>query len=270
MKARSAGGLAVKAVRIDMLDIKYEFDGIARQQRVGLMALATDWNIEDDLRRLLPTTVKMYTTRIGSTNPITVETLLASAQDITRTARTLLPDEGVDILIYGCTSGAIMLGEDKIARLVAGGTNRTRCINPALSSTVALRALGASKLSILTPYVREINEHLAVHFTTCGFNVLNIAGFELHRDFEMTSIPPDAIVRAAKSMCDPEADALFISCTSMRSAVVINQLEQALSKPVVTSNQALAWHIRQLLGIKTPPFALGRLASRNLSTTLEE
>ena len=57
----------------------------------------------------------------------------------------------------------------------------------------------------------------------------------------------------------PEADAVFISCTALRTADVIEDIEAALGKPIVTSNQALAWHALRLMGYEDSVPGLGRL-----------
>lgn len=254
------------AFRIENVDVSFAFDNIAPNGRVGLMALATDLNIEDDLRRLLPASIKMFTSRIANSNPITIASLRRTAKNIIRTAHTILPDEGVDILIYGCTSGAIILGNDMIAELVAHADPRARCINPADSAEAALNALSAHRISILTPYERPVNDQIAQHFVRRGFDVINIAGFGLTTDFKMSCVPPDAIVEAALSTCHQDADALFISCTSLRAAVVVNELEAKLGRPVITSNQALAWHVRQILRVDTPANDADRLSGVHLPT----
>jgi maleate isomerase len=251
----------MQAFRSESVDLEFTFENITPKGRVGLMALATDLNIEDDLRRLLPASVKMFTSRIANSNPITIASLRNTARNIIRTAHTILPDEGVDILIYGCTSGAIILGNEKIAELIAHADPRARCINPADSAETALNALSARRISILTPYERPVNDQIARHFVRRGFEVLNIAGFDLTTDFRMSCVPPDTIAQAALNTCHPDADALFISCTSLRAAIVINQLEAALGRPVVTSNQALAWHVRQLLRIDKSAMDVDRLSA---------
>jgi maleate isomerase len=48
---------------------------------------------------------------------------------------------------------------------------------------------------------------------------------------------------------DPAAEAYFISCTTIRSAEVIDALEETLGKPVLTSNQAMLWRALRDTGI---------------------
>ena len=66
----------------------------------------------------------------------------------------------------------------------------------------------------------------------------------------------DRVLAAARGVA---ADVCFISCTAIRSAVVIDALETALAMPVITSNQALAWYATRRLGLADTPPGFGRL-----------
>jgi len=68
-------------------------------------------------------------------------------------------------------------------------------------------------------------------------------------------------------VCDADADALFISCTALRSALVVEELEQKLEKPVVTSNQALVWHSLQLMKNRSKVTGFGQLFDRDLANS---
>jgi maleate isomerase len=77
---------------------------------------------------------------------------------------------------------------------------------------------------------------------------------------EMARIAPEIIaaqVREAAS--NVAADACFISCTAIRSAGLIEPLEASLGMPVITSNQVLAWHALQRMGVDRGISGFGRL-----------
>jgi maleate isomerase len=95
--------------------------------------------------------------------------------------------------------------------------------------------------------------------------VLNIAGFGFENDTEMTYISPQDIAESAAKTCHPHADLLFISCTALRASLVIEQIEKQLRKPVVSSNQALAWHSLQLVGYIPPVTGYGQLLAYHSS-----
>jgi maleate isomerase len=78
----------------------------------------------------------------------------------------------------------------------------------------------------------------------------------------MTAVPPAAIAAAAREVCDPAADLLFVSCTALRTSLVVAELEASLGKPVVASNTALLWHALRLIGNADPVSGFGRLLRR--------
>ncbi len=75
----------------------------------------------------------------------------------------------------------------------------------------------------------------------------------------MVRIDATSIIDAARDLCaDAQLDALFLSCTNLRTLEVIAPLEAELGMPVLSSNLVLAWHMSQLAGV--PFSSLGRLA----------
>ena len=102
-------------------------------------------------------------------------------------------------MIYGCTSGTVAIGEDKIEKLIQQGKPGVSVTNPVTAALAAFDFLSARRISILTPYTREVNDSMASFIAEQGIEVLNIAGFDYDSDIEMTSIAPQAIAEAAGS-----------------------------------------------------------------------
>jgi maleate isomerase len=223
-------------------------DAVAPLGRIGLIALATDFNSEQDLRRMYPDGVEVFTNRVLNANPVTLQNLRNMAGDISRAAGGILPGFGLDAMIYGCTSGTVANGAREIEALVHQSCPGIPVTNPVSAALAAFEHLGAKRISILTPYTEEVNLEMASYFTDHGMQIINIAGFGYESDIDMTGIPPQEIANAAVEICDDDADLLFISCTAIRASLVIEEIEQAIDKPVVTSNQALVWHSLRLVG----------------------
>ncbi|MFV1852567.1 MAG: Asp/Glu racemase [Thalassospira sp.] len=241
------------------VDLPYSPDPVGPAGRIGLITLATDFNSEDDLRGILPEDVRLFTTRIENANPVTVENLRAMAGDLPRAAKTLLPGYGVDVAIYGCTSGTAVVGSDKIAELINQGMPGVAVTNPLLAGEMALRAVGAQKIAIVTPYLADVTQSVAEGFVAQGFATTRVMGFGLDNDFDMTALPPEAILEAALNANSDDADAVFISCTAIRSAEIAAEAEKKLGKPVITSNQALIWHALNLLNYEKSVKGFGTL-----------
>ena len=90
-----------------------------------------------------------------------------------------------------------------------------------------------------------------------------MVGLNLSCDIE--DVEPAETRQIVESQVDrPEADAVFISCTGMRTAAIIDVLETSLGKPVVTANQATLWRVRWLAGVSTATSDRGRLLAASL------
>ena len=246
------------------LDIDFDLEDIAPGGRIGLIILATDYNAETDIRRMLPAGTELLTNRVMNVNPLTNENLRAMGADITRAAAGILPGRGVDVMAFGCTSGVAAIGEAEVERRIRNAQPGIPWTNPIAATRAALAALGARNISVLTPYIESVNAELARRFGELGLAVLNIGGFDMEDDTEMSEIPRAAILEGALQVAHPDADALFISCTALRAASIIDELERQLGIPVVTSNQVLVWHCLALLNNQSRVSGYGALFEKRL------
>jgi maleate isomerase len=112
---------------------------------------------------------------------------------------------------------------------------------------------------VLTPYVDAVNERVRAYLAERGLDIVSFGSFHRRTDPEIAAIVPASIAEAAVALDRPDIDGLFISCTALRTLPVIEALEEKLGKPVVTSNQAMAWHALRLAGARRPVEGLGRL-----------
>ncbi|NTX31181.1 Asp/Glu racemase, partial [Burkholderia pyrrocinia] len=128
---------------------------------------------------------------------------------------------------------------------------------------VALGALGARGVALLTPYQRSINEAMAAYLRARGVDVVRAGSFEHRDDNEVARIDRASIERAVLALAaDPAVDAVFVSCTSLRLVDALTEIEARAGKPVLSSNHALAWHALRLAGVDDPVPGFGRLLMR--------
>lgn len=253
--------------RIVQLDEKIELEQVSADGRIGIVALATDVCLEQDIRRMLPTSIEVFTNRVHNVNPMTRDNLALMVNDISRAAADILPGLGVDVVIFGCTSGTAIIGYERVRTLLRESNPTAEVTTPLTAAAAALRALGATKVSVLTPYDRQINEGLIEAIEPYGVDVLSLAGLGFENDLDVTGVSPADIVRLGVRHCDPDADALFISCTAFRASLAIEELEQKLGKPVISSNQTLAWHSMALLGYRGRVAGFGQLFEKHLAAS---
>ena len=133
--------------------------------RIGLITLASDFRIERDFNNIIyGKEVDLYCNRIHSYNPLTNETLKKMADDIPNVTKDILPDQKLDCVAYGCTSGTIAAGYEAIFKKVNLAKPDTKVTTPITSAINALKALKINKLSIFTPYTDEINQSVINYF----------------------------------------------------------------------------------------------------------
>ena len=245
--------------RSTIAPLKDPLEPVGPDGRIGLVAIATDFNSETELRRLTPSGVEIFTSRILNANPVTIPNLKAMAGDIPRAAATILNGHPLDAMIYGCTTGTAAIGAGEIRRLIHQARPGIPVTDPITAVRVGCRALGVRRLSLLTPYIQSVNDALAGTLIEAGLDVLNVTGFGLDDDAAITGVPAAAILEAAPQALDPAAEALFISCTGLRIATILSELERRLDRPVLASNQALLWHALRLIGYDRVVPDAGRL-----------
>lgn len=235
--------------QITVAPYKPRLDARAMRHRVGLITLATDHTSEVDYARMLvPRGIGVYGTRIPYANPVTPDTLRAMAPSLGAAAALILPDEGLDAVIYGCTSASVCIGEGAVAAAIRQGKPGVAVVTPISATLAGLRAFGARRISVLTPYSVETSRPMADLFEAEDFAIDRFTCLDMDDDREMARIAPDAIVGLASAAVAKGSDALFISCTAVRAAGVIAQVEAAVGIPVLSSNYACAWHVLRLLG----------------------
>ena len=198
---------------------------------------------------LRPEGVGLHFSRAPIPDSITVETLAAQADDLARTAATILPDGSLDVICYACTSGSLVIGEERVFAELRKGAPNARPTSLITGVLGALRALNAKRIAVATPYLDEINRREADYMALAGFEITDIRGLNLEKDSEMIRVRPDFLAEFAASVDTSDADVLFISCGALRSLDIVDDLERTLGKPVICSNQAMMWDVLRRAGI---------------------
>jgi maleate isomerase len=232
----------------------------AELPRLGLILLATDLTTERDVARLIgPDEASVHATRVAYVNPTTPENLREMGPLLSAAAALLVPGEDLAAICYSCTAASVVIGEEAVAGALDLGRPGVPVITPIGAAVTGLRALGARRIAVLTPYLKEATEAVVAHISDAGFDVVASDCLGLSDDRDMARVPGKAILEAARRVDVPEAEALFISCTALPALAVVAEIEALLGKPVVTSNQASIREMRRLAGLTGPVTGHGRL-----------
>lgn len=250
-----------------VVDGAVALDDRPMRARVGLVVLATDHTTEPDYARIVaPQGIGVYATRIPFANPVTGESLAAMAPDITAAAALILPGEALDAAVYSCTSASVAIGDAAVRAALGAGKPGARAITPISAAFAAFQALGALRVSLLTPYDDATTTAMAGCLEAGGVSLGAVTGLGLTDDRDMARLSRAPLVEAAARATAPGSEALFVACTAVRAAAWVEALEAAAGVPVVTANLATAWAALRLCGYAGPA-APGRLMTLPLNDT---
>jgi maleate isomerase len=233
--------------------------------RIGLIIPSSNQLTEPQFQRYAPPGVQAHVTRLRMTGPHHVP-LLELLPRVAEAAR-LLDDAGCDVVVFHCTASSMSAGlaaEARVVETIQEATGR-RATTTASALLAALRALEARRLVLVTPYPAESNAHEREFLAEAGIEVVRDRALDLPRTGGGYAAPPPSFwLEVTLAEADPRADAYLLSCTTIQSIEVVEELEARLARPVVTSNQATLWYCLRACGRADAVPGLGRLFGRAL------
>lgn len=234
-----------------MTDFPYDLQDDSAP-RLGLIVLQVDETVEQDFRKLFtPDMAQLYVSRIPSGRELTPDSI-ASMEDALPAAARLLPAP-LDVVGYACTSGATLIGRERVQELVMGATGARAVTDPMTAAIARCQALGLRRIGIVSPYIAPVAAPIRAAFEAAGIAVPATLSFGEEVESRVARIAPASIVAAAQALArDRNIDGIFLSCTNLRTVDILDTLAAQLGLPVLSSNQCLSWHMAAQAGV-TPP-----------------
>jgi maleate isomerase len=228
--------------------------------KIGLIALASDYMIEKDFIKIIKDKeIDFFVNRIECFNPLTKENLIKMSEKVTEVTKDILPDEKIDCVAYGCTSGTIAAGFDAIQKKIKDAKPEAIVTTPSTASIKALKKLNVNKIAIFTPYSKKLNDEVLDFFKKENFEIKANSYFNIESDIDIGKVDPNYLYEVLSNMNLNGAEALFVSCTALPALSIINKLEEKLNKFVLSSNQTLIWDSLNALGYKNNVEGFGKL-----------
>ena len=232
--------------------------------KVGLIVLATDFMIEKDFIDVTKDMgIDLFVNRIHTYFPLTSENLIKMSNTLTEVSKDILPDEKLDCVVYGCTSGTIAAGYDSIKKKIELAKPEAIVTTPSTAATNALKKMNVSKVSIFTPYSKKLNDEVVNYFKKENFIVTSNSYFDILNDADIAKIDPDYLYDVISKMNLGDAEAVFLSCTNLPALSILDKLEKKLNKVVLSSNQVLIWDTLQSVGKNNSIKGFGKLFLAN-------
>lgn len=228
--------------------------------RLGIILPSGNVSAEAELAAMLPEGVSLHVTRLRLTGS-SPEQLLAMADNV-EAAASLVADARPDLIGFHCTAVTTLSAELEnsiLSRAASAGGLPVAVTSQAVLA--ALNALDARQVVLVSPYLPHINESEVRFLSRNGVSVVGEFGLGIDLAADMYKVEPTQWLRIVCENAHPLADAYFVSCTAIRSAQIIGQIEEALGKPVVTSNQAMAWYLLRSVSVTDRMPGFGKLMS---------
>ncbi len=241
-----------------------EFDaGRHHRAKLGFILMSTDLAAEADFFDMAPRDVAVHITRLKTDDYTTNETLARHIDFMADAAARIQPDVEPDVISYSCTSGSIVIGEQAVMAEIRRGAPWAQPMTLVTGVVDALRELDARRIVVGTPYLDEINTSEAKFLHDKGFDLLDIQGLNLETGIEFGTVTPAFWKRFALDIDQADADAIFLSCGGIRALEVVEEIEAAAGKPVVTSDQAQMWSCLRRAGIDDRIDGFGQIFQRD-------
>ena len=232
--------------------------------RIGLIALASDFIIEKDFADVIKDKdIDFFVNRIKTYDPLTKENLIKMSEDLTNVTNDILPNEKIDCVVYGCTSGTIASGYETIETKIKNAKPSSKVTTPSTAAIAALKKLNIKKISIFTPYPQKLNNQVVSFFKDEKFQVTSNSYLDIDSDSDIWKVDPDFLYEVLTNMDHGDADAVFISCTALPVLQIIQKLEKNLNKFVLSSNQVLIWDTLEKIGQNNSISGFGKLFNSN-------
>jgi len=228
--------------------------------KIGLLALSTDLTIEKDFYSIcnkLP--LDVFVNRIHNENPLTKENLIKMHNQIESVTEKILPGQKINTVAYGCTSGTIAIGEDKVKEKVQLAKPDCYVTTPITSAIKAFKEMNVKKIALFTPYPESINKTILEYFNRKNINIISFSTFNIDLDEDIASVDPKYLSETLIKLDMNDADALFISCTALPALEILDEVEKKIDRIVFSSNQTLIWDTLRSIGYKSPVKGYGKL-----------
>lgn len=214
---------------------------------------------------LCPPGITMHYARLGGYDldeiPDEQQMSAMGCADISEPLR-LIAGVKPDVIIYGCTSATLTHGPgfDRMLSHKISAELGIPTITAAGAIVHALRYLKVRKIGFASPYVAKINLSATQFLEKSGFLV--VSGAEIGDaldNYGQGNLLPERVCELARSANSDASQAIVLSCTDMRAVETVDRLEAELSKPVITSNQAMLFSALRAINVSAREVNCGAL-----------
>jgi maleate cis-trans isomerase len=249
--ARRAGVLPEKVAGTTMKAVQM-YSPYGYRGKIGLIVPSTNTVNEPEFNMMAPRGVSVHGARIILLGAATDESYRKMAGETGHAAAELATAE-VDVMAWGCTSGSFIVPRQEIEAKMEAASGGIPAVTAASAVLAALETVGARRVALGTPYGGFVNQAEIRSLTEAGFEVVSVYGLQLGETQEerrgIGRVPPESLYRLVHHIDRPEADAVFLSGANLATVPMLDELEDEIRKPVISSNQATFWRCLRTMGL---------------------
>ena len=176
-----------------------------------------------------------------------------------------LRSERPDAVVWACTSGSFVYGWDGAQQQVAelAAASGVPASSTSFAFAHAVRSLGLTRVAIAASYPDIVAERFVEFLGAADLEPVCLSSYGIVTAAEVGHLPASDVIRLAVDNDHPDAEALLIPDTAMRTFGLVEQMEQAIGKPVLTANQVSVWEGLRLAGAPLTCDGAGMLFGRS-------
>ncbi|BBG61064.1 MULTISPECIES: maleate cis-trans isomerase family protein [Providencia] len=246
---------------------------LARTFRIGQIVPSSNTTMETEIPAILRAREAMFAERFTfhssrmRMQKVTKDELAKMDFDSDRCAIEL-SDADVDVLGYACLVAIMSMGkgyhrisEKRLHERTIDNGHPAPVVTSAGALVDGLHAIGAKKVSILTPYMKPLTQLVIDYIESEGIEVVDSISLEIPDNLEVGRQNPLAPVEITKKL-NTNVDVIVASaCVQMPSLPSIQLIEDRVGLPVLSSSVATTYMMLKKLGLDTRVDGFGSLLS---------
>lgn len=236
--------------------------GSAKRYRIGQIVPSSNTTMETEVpelfrrrERIRPERFTFHSSRMRMTE-VTPEQLASMDAESDRCA-VELSDARVDVLGYACLvaimnggAGYHRVSEKRLGARTADNGSAAPVVTSAGALVAGLHLLGARRVVAITPYLPPLARVVMDYIRGEGVDVLDHVALGVADNVQVAALPQRDLIRIAREIDRPDADAVVLSaCVQMPSLDVVQEVEDELGKPVLSTAICTAHQMMRAIGL---------------------
>ena len=236
---------------------------MSRLYRIGQIVPSSNTTMETEIPAILrarealcPERFTCHSSRMRM-RKVVKEELEAMDRESLRCAAELA-DARVDVIGYACLVAIMSMGlgyhrasETRLATAAAEASGKAPIVTSAGALIEGLRALGAKRICLIAPYMRELTDLVVRYIESEGIEVLDRIALEIPDNLEVGRRDPMMLLNDVNRLNTSNADVVVLSaCVQMPSLQAVPLVEAKLGVPVTTAAICTTWRMLSLLGLR--------------------